>query len=256
MDTGIVIALIGLVGVGLGALLSGLGYFLKVRTERMKTKNIVLFHLLEIRHLIKLEYINPNELLEKYLGYCEDYFVRRGLTEHGQVPGELRELIKSHFQNLSDSVKPSMNISFINSFNDAVYSLSKDNPVLAFQLSGRERVNSLVKVQSEYIDSVNNIIIGDEVPDAVKEKIFSHVASLNYDVIEDLINEIDRDIRLVSAKAGILAYFSTKSILKESKKKDVVFDPKEYDPMMDQLISVIVEAANNSSQGAQQNFAP
>lgn len=248
MNTDVVVALIGLTGVGLGAVLSGIAYFLKVRSERMKTKNNVLYHLLEIRHLIKSQYLDPDELSAKYLSYCEDYFFRKGLNVDSGVPSELKNLIDSHFQGIAEAIKPSMDSSFIKSLNDAVSKLAADNPALAFQLSGKERVNNLLEAQSKYLEGFNKMIFQDETSKLIKEAISSHAARLNYDVIEDLIKDIDTDISLVSKKSGLLTYVSIRRILQDTRKVEVNIDQKEIDPIMDKLLAVIVDAANKPSQ--------
>lgn len=249
MDTNIIVSLIGLLGVGLGALLSGIGYFLKVRSDRMKTKNNVLYHLLEIRNLIKSEYVNPDELSGKYLSYCEDYFSRKGLSVDAEIPPELKSLIESHFHHLVEALRPSMDSSFVESLNDAISALAIDNPILAYQLSGRERTNDLLEVQNQYLEGLDKKSLPDETSDLIRESFSNHAVSLNYDVIEDLIREVDADIRLVSKKSGISQYFSVRKILKNTKKKEVDFDPEEFDPVMDELLTVLVDAANKSSQG-------
>ena len=81
MDSKVIAALIGLLGISLGALLGGVGYYLKSRSERLQAKKLVLYHLLEIRHLLKSSYANPKEITAEYLKFCKSYFLKLGLND-------------------------------------------------------------------------------------------------------------------------------------------------------------------------------
>lgn len=50
MEAEVVVALIGVAGASVGALLGGVGYYLKSKLDVMRSKRIVLFYLLEFRH--------------------------------------------------------------------------------------------------------------------------------------------------------------------------------------------------------------
>jgi hypothetical protein len=247
MEVNVIIALIGLIGISLGAFLSGMGYYLKVKSERLKTKKNVLYHLLEIRSLIKSEYVNPGEISNAYFDYCEDYFSRKGLLDSGKPSEEMKSVIEAHVKSLTETMKPKMDIDFIRSFEKSISALSLDHPVLAFKLRGRDKIEKILAAQSIYVENLN-IFFDSNTPEDIKEASKNHAGNLNYEVIEELIKDMDHDIRNVSSKCGPVTWLLVRKILKQSKKNAIIFKPEEMDPVFDKFISVLVEAANKSSK--------
>ncbi len=255
MEANTIAVLIGLSGISLGAFFSGLGYFLKERAERLKTKNHILFHLLGIRNSIKSEYVDPNELARDYLNYCREYFKRKGIPDPDNVPEELRVLVESHFKNTVKAVKPVLDVDFIKSFEEAVYSLSFEHPVLAFKLRGSERVDGIIAAQNQYLSNFDAVFDVDA-PEIVKRTASTHVTELNYKVIEDLIKDIDNDIALVSASCGLLVRFAVRKIIRETAKVKLNFEELGLDVAMDEFLSVLVEAASKENQQAFNSAVP
>ncbi|WP_111656282.1 hypothetical protein [Isoalcanivorax indicus] len=248
MDTDILVALIGLIGVGLGAFLSGVAYFLKVRSERMKTKNNIVYHLLMIRKLLRLQYVDPRELSKQYFSCCEVYFEKKGIDFKSGFSPELERIILAHFKSLVDAIRPPLAEGFVSALNNAVSALASDDPVLAFQLSGRERVGNLLEAQSEYLKALNAFMLSDEAFRETRDPFSHHVTRLNFDAISILMEDIDSDIMLVCRKTGLLNLFSIRKIMKDSGRIEVNIDPKEVCRVMDGVFAAIKDGTNESSE--------
>lgn len=96
MDSKIIAAIIGVGGVSVGAFLGGVGYYLKSRNETQQTKKLVLYHLLELRHLLKSSYADPKEFTEEYINYCKAFFQKKGVIEESEFPEALKTLFHGH----------------------------------------------------------------------------------------------------------------------------------------------------------------
>lgn len=244
MEKEIIIALIGLVGISLGAFLSGLGYFIKVRSERQKNKKTVLFYLLEIRQLIKSEYANSEEFSNNYFKACENYLQNKGIADNTSISISLKELIKDHFAKIINATKPSIGINFISSFEKSVELLSQDNPVLAYKLKGRQDLKNILLVQNDYIEKFNTLEEFHSEPEIIRSATSNHMIKLNHSVVEDLIKDIDTDINLLAWNCGFLTWWKCRPILKETSKPEVEFESDEITKFFDEFLSVLANAAN------------
>jgi hypothetical protein len=148
MDTEVIAALIGLIS--LGALLGGIGYYLKTRQERMKNKKIVLFHLLEFRHQVKSSYVAPKELADEYFRICTSYFKKVGLSDGDEISQSIRSNVEDYMSNLVAACKPNIGEDFIQSYEDSLKNLCATDPVLAFKLRGMERLHEITNAKEKY----------------------------------------------------------------------------------------------------------
>jgi hypothetical protein len=65
MDTKIIVALVGLLGLFLGSLLNGIGFFLRERYKRIRVINQNIFYLLKVLH-VALALKNINKIVALY----------------------------------------------------------------------------------------------------------------------------------------------------------------------------------------------
>lgn len=245
MDSKIIAAIIGVGGVSVGALLGGLGYYLKSRNETQQTIKLVLYHLLELRHLLKSSYADPKEITEEYLNYCMTFFQKRGMTDEGKFPEALKTLIEKHFADLLSAMKPRIDGGFIHSYEDALKELCKTDPVLAFKLRGRERISEILEVQSEYIESVTADV------QVASSNDFNQLLQKQMDdagskVLLELIQDIDNEISLVAWKCSPLTW--AKCTLLTLKKTKPVLNFKEagLDNMLEEIVNnTQVHGSNN-----------
>lgn len=153
MEVQVVASLIGIFGVTLSALFSGFGYFFKIRTEKLRTTRQVLFYLLEFRAYVLASSVSPTELYEQYLEQCQKYFDKKKI-EGIAIPQQNRDLMLGYFSNLIEQITPELSESFIVEYEQTINSLAKENPVLAFQLRGKDMATKLVSLQKVYLEQL------------------------------------------------------------------------------------------------------
>lgn len=247
MDSKVIAALIGLIGISLGALLAGIGYFLKTRHERLRAKKLVLFHLLEIRHLLKSSYADPKEITSEYITFCKSFFLKIGLSENEEIPDELKSLIENHMSSLIKTLSPQISVEFINSFENSLQSLCKDDPVLAFQLRGKEQLTKVLTVQENYIKNFNNS--GLFIPlEQNNEFMSKELNNMNNKATEELIKDMDKEISLVSKHCGIITWYKCRSIIKEKSKSKVCFKDSGIEELLEQAFNGFLEATKEYSK--------
>lgn len=179
------------------------GFYRKVHHERVQTKKSVLFHLLEIRHSIKVEYADHKELSDMYFEYCKSYFIEVGLwDEHTENNEELNRLITSLFEAQIAHSKPTLGTEFSSSFYEVIQALSKDDPFLAHYLKDKQNIKLYLESTSAYTNELQNIeciaeepLLSSYVQQQSKESYHSN--------IEELLKEIAADILKVAWRIDI-----------------------------------------------------
>jgi hypothetical protein len=67
---------------------------------------------------------------------------------------------------------------------------------------------------------------------------------LNNSVIEDIIKDLDTDIKLLAWSCSFLTWLKCRPILKETSKPKVEFKSDEITKVLDEFLSVLTDAAN------------
>ncbi|WP_206483421.1 hypothetical protein [Thalassotalea sp. G2M2-11] len=231
-----------LAGVSVGALLGGIGYYLKSRSERLKAKRTVLFHLLEIRHLLVTSNIDPNDIADKYIEYSEAYFNKIGLPEEEKMPAELVNMIKDHLCRIVSTQRPKIDEDFIKSYETSLKELCKDEPVLAFRLKGLDNVNSLLDAQEAYESNVSNSEFFSQVS-TLKEHMSEQLKNANFSAMSKLIDGYNEDILNVSWSCDLVTWYKCRKIVKAKVSNEICFKEtgldKELDNMFQELLSVL-----------------
>lgn len=246
MDTGIVVALIGLGGISLGAFLAGLGYYLKSRTERLKNKKLVLYHLLEIRTLVKAAFADPKEITESYLNYCESFFRKNGFIDDNKISDNLKAIIEQHLSNILVAMTPKIDDVFAQSFESALTELCKTDPILAFKLRGKDRVGELLHSQKSYTESFSNFIQPDTNMH-LRDFASRQMSNASSSATESLIRDFDKDILEVAWGCSVITWFYCLRITKAQSKPSVSFEGSGIDQLLEKIFFEIVREINESN---------
>ena len=252
MEGKVIAALIGLIGISLGAFFGGIGFYLKTRSERLQAKKLVLFHLLEIRHILKSSYADPKEITAEYLKFCKSYFLKLGLNDD-ECPDELRVLIENHMASLLKKMTPQISLDFINSYENSLKSLCQDNPILAFKLSGKERLTKVITAQEDYINSFTNLEFFSSSPQG-NEFISKELNKVSNKATEEIIKDIDKDISLTSRHCGIFVWFNCRSIIKQKSKPKVCFKDMGVENLLEQAFKELLESTKKLNEQSAVNL--
>jgi hypothetical protein len=238
MDPQIVAAYIGLTGVGIGILFSGLAYFWKVRSEQKRIINKILYFLLEVRHEIKLNYLTVAKMSRYYQNLLTDFFTKRGF-DITQIPKESLQPIEVHFENIISSLKTPGNYS-IEKYQELIVSLAETKPLLAFKLSSINIFPSLVNQNEKYKAQLPSILNEKQFTPEVEE-----IANgLSDDAIHQLMNELNRLVLFVAFNCGIMTFIYFYIAIKLSRKPKISLsdaEKNEFENAMAELLAVYVQ---------------
>ncbi|WP_105258998.1 hypothetical protein [Pseudoalteromonas sp. T1lg88] len=243
MDEKLLFAIYGTLSTLIVALV---GFYRKVHHERVQTKKSVLFHLLEIRHSIKVEYADHRELSDMYFEYCKSYFIEIGFWgEHTENNEELNRLITSLFEAQIEHSKPTLGTEFSSSFYEVIQALSKDDPFLAHYLKDKQNIKLYLQSTSAYTDKLQDIeciaeepLLSSYVQQQSKESYHSN--------IEELLKDIDADILKVAWSIDIPCFLKCWWRLKNKNKPQVNLEElgikKELNSQLHALVNHIKQA--------------
>ncbi|MBL4276335.1 hypothetical protein H8F10_00230 [Vibrio fluvialis] len=215
MDIKIVVALISIAGIALGILASGLGYFYKVRSERLKTTKETLYYLLEFRAHFMASSCSPRDLSQEYISICEKFFRKKGVVNTAPPP-EIIILINQMFQTVVSSITPNISNEFLIAYETSLKNLSKDNPVLAYKLRGKEAYSDLFDMIRKYNEQLSNLsLVQDDIDPAHLNKQISDTADWGFN---EHLGQTDADIARVAKRCDLLTRWEVRKILKKKDK--------------------------------------
>lgn len=249
MEIEIIVAVIGLTGIAISSILGSLGYFLKSRIESKKNARKVLYYLLEIRHSIRSSLVDPNESYIEFCEFMESALAKRGLiTNRTDVEKIIGPLILTHFTNMINSTKPELNESLLESYENALSELSCINPVVAYQLRGRETLQQAINHTREYATELEPILIAHqaETLGKIEKELLDFNNKIRKDTVNEMCSEIDEDVLSVAKICGLNDYYSCRKIIRSNAKNKNLMDIPETHLILDQMVAIINNAAPKS----------
>ena len=225
MDIKIIVALVSLVGIALGALTSGLGYFYKVRAERLKTTKETLYYLLEFRAHFKASSFSPKDLSAEYLSICNDFFKKKKIPKEA-LPQGLTQLLDQMFSSVIETMAPNISADFLTAYEKSLKSLANDNPVLAYRLRGKEAYAGIFALMNEYYQQLKTIKeFNDE--DIPQDFVESQIVKMNDWGFTEQLEQTDKDISLVAKRCDFATRWEVRKIL--ANKKKPVYSLRDFD---------------------------
>jgi hypothetical protein len=211
-----------LLGILIGWILNELRDFIKLRRENKQIINSVLFNLLEIRFLVS------KTDLEKFTNITIDYLKSMLPNEN---PKDIQIIINQVFNIFFQTIIAEQHTSEIKKiefkYKESVSLLSRIDPILAYNISGKLNLYNYLDYLKDYSGKVNEIF-ELEINSVKSER---HV--MNLDDIKNILEQalrpvlylealkvITNDIKKVSKKLGIIKYLNSKSIIKRQDKTE------------------------------------
>ena len=206
-----------ILAVAIPAVFGVLGYLYKVWTDKVKSRKLVLFYLLEIHYVLKVIPVSTDGLVERYLEYCKGLLQDAGFPadeKYYEMMEQLTPLFSKYFENLFSAIQKSFDVQFQEAFDSSLEALAKDNPVLAYKLKGRqclEKISQAVKSYSGELKSqpglTDNRLTGVVVSAELAES-----ANTAY---TEILKEINDDILVVARVCGPLTYWNCREAIKK-----------------------------------------
>lgn len=230
-------SLIGIVGIVLAALMSSAGYLYRNITEHKKSARKVLYLLLEIRHSIVVSLFDPDEAADKYFAHYINRLNANGFaTDSSDVSENLKAMVSGHFHNMISSLRTDIGTRLVVPFENALLELASIDPVLAYRLRGKEKLEGLAAHTSQYQSTVTK---GLET-EIAEQWIRDVMVELSLDFKEDALNELsdilNSDVLALARACGWIEYRKCKSILANATSNENKYDFDGLDQVMDKLM--------------------
>nr|WP_312231895.1 hypothetical protein [Pseudomonas sp.] len=243
MDTEIVIALIALGGVFVSAMLAAISYFYKKDFEVKRSGRRLLYFLLEIRYAVLVSMRNPNDIAERYMASCKKIFIANGFAMDNEVLDKaMMALIVGHLENLSAAVKVEIDDELIKSYEKELLEFSNINPVLAFKLRGKQRVQASINETSKYVSKLNETFSTLPQTMAFAGPMSPLAIERRDEALSNLMDSLDKEILELSAYCGRRDYRESKKLLNTSRDKEIESPDLEKDLM--EMVEQLAEAMN------------
>jgi len=237
----------GLWAVAVPTFLGVIGYLYKVWAERVKSRKLVLFYLLEIHYVLKTLPLKTDGLAKQYVAHCEGLFEKAGLSITDESVSSINRFVPSiqdYFDELGSALRTTLDQKFEVAFEGALESLAKDHPVLAYRLKGRmclEKMAHAVKSYSVVLNSMPEATENELIGDVVKEQIELSVGK----AFSEILDEITSDIKKVSRGCGVLTAWRCHKIINKKIELEDDFSSHGLEEEFDSYMKKIIEGAQN-----------
>ncbi|WFC62630.1 hypothetical protein EWH21_13180 [Pseudomonas sp. REST10] len=235
-----------LVGITLAALLSSIGFYWRNRIEIKKSTRKVLYYLLEIRYAIHTSLINPDHTYSKYI---QDISVEMKKRDMDLDIDELNKLmapvIMKHLTDINSTVKTDIDEKVLAPYETALLELATINPVLAYQLKGKEKLQELLNHNKNYISHLNSEILPNLLSNFEhgKQALAELGISRHEKSIKELTAELDGEILKVSISCSLVDYLRCRRALKHSPLNMSTIDTSGLSDFLDKCIDALKHAA-------------
>jgi hypothetical protein len=204
-----------LVGTFLGAVTTAIGHVFKRRQWRQVIRKRVLFDLLEIWYRLKISRgLDSKQFVEAYIQSAKKEFPTFELNDEQRdfLTATVEQTLKPLWAAAQETSSPLPS----ESYRQSVITLSRVDPVLAYQLNGNEALKSLLKTLESHIDQVPapSEVAADKRAQIHEMFACMKAATKNANA-ESAIKDVERDLRLLARGVGFVTYFRVLSKIRE-----------------------------------------
>jgi hypothetical protein len=241
-----------ILAVAIPAALGVSGYLYKVWADKVKSRKLVLFYLLEIHYVLKVIPVSTDGLVERYLGYCKGLLQDAGFPvdeKYDETVDQFSPLINGYFENIFSAIPKSFDVQFQESFNSSLEALAKDNPVLAYKLKGRqclEKISQAVKSYSGELKSQPGVTDNRLLGSMIKQEIAGSVNT----AYAEILKEVNDDILTVARVCGPLTYWNCRKAIKKKVELNDDFSEFGLDEMFTSYMTKIIAEAKKNAASA------
>ncbi|WP_027671684.1 hypothetical protein [Rheinheimera baltica] len=144
---------------------ASIAFWVKLRTESLAGRRLVVSYLLQIRHAIICSTLTSEKLLTGFDDVFERLCTKHGLDsqEHVGTIQKLRSIVASMYEQTVQTLLPDLGNEFWADFEQALKALRKEEPLLAFQFVGWEKDLAFLKINQSYatqfteMDEIRNV---------------------------------------------------------------------------------------------------
>lgn len=208
---------ITLISIALSAAFASIAYIYQSKQSKLKVLRQTLYLLLELRYRIIQTTIKPEDATDAYLKKVKKLLTDKGvqgLTDESiQI---LKEPIFTHINNIISTAGLKVDEPLTDSLQLTLEELSKYAPELAYWLQGQQVIDGLLNETYKYKESTkeqHSKAYSDEKDLQFLEK---SLTISTEQAEKDLVKSIEHLITGVSKRCGVLSYFRTKRVMKNT----------------------------------------
>lgn len=238
-DAKVMAAMFAILGTVIAAVLSSGGYLYRVQIERKKSLRKVLYLLLEIRHAVISRLFDPDAATEEYIAEMTKCLAARGfISDDNETPLALRQLVKGYLTNIVSGLCSELDERLLMPFEEALLEMSTVAPALAFQLRGREKLESVIGHTDRYLSELSSKLEVD-MPESLLKPMLRASSGLKAEVSDDIYEILNKDVMLLANACGWRDGRECRKIIAKGPTPGRHLDLSELDQLIDHFISLL-----------------
>lgn len=242
MDAVFIQTLIENLGVPAAAIFAAIGYWYKSQREHKKSTRKVLYLMLELRHAIMAGVFDPEKATDEYFRHSVANSKKKGLDlDPAQITDDLRAMVTEHFEN----IRAAQQVDFgkiLPALDQALLEMACQNPVLAYRLRGKEKLEKLISHTRDYQTKFASNMEKELGKTLIGSVMLETMAEMSNDAFRDICQKLDNDVLLLARDGGVVDYWKCKRALVSGLNYDNQYDFQELDKFMEKLIGNIEKA--------------
>lgn len=237
---------LSILGTALSALIAAIGYYAKLRHERLRTTRTVLYHLLEMRYQLATAQYMTGGFLSDYLAACKEVLGPENTQISSSEYEEIEKIGREHFRVFVVAQLEQLKDEVFKPYRDALEILAKDAPILAYRLKGKELFVAPTETSSRLLSLPAAMRMG------VVDRDDSEKNALMDNLLEDIVREstledINDAIRMVALDCGLLTYIQARILLWRSVHTK---QSPAFTKMVDATLSKIIHQSSSQESSA------
>lgn len=242
-------ALAPTVGIAFAALISAVAYLYKNRMESKRSARKVLYYLLEIRYSINTSLIDAKIIYDQYINQCLELLPTKGITiDREQLESLIGKYILEHLVNITESIKTDIDEAILTPYEQALLKLSETNPILAYRLRGKERIQHAIAHTTSYCNVLETEVFPSlpNTTDGINNAIKKYSKSQKNDAFDGIENTFNDEILMVAKNCGFFDYIKCKKILRKSIDQNQLIDPSDFHRGIDEFFGMLIAEATKA----------
>lgn len=231
--------IIGLLGTALSALIAALGYYAKTKHERQRATRTVLFYLLELHHLLSRIQFSVTQFPSEYAEKCRSVLHKKGLPFTDVEAKVLGDALEPLVRQMALSEMDQLASEVVEPFTRTLAELSREDPLLAFQLKGKESITKASKLVRTFVPDGMNEGHGDAAH-PITEAFLSNIDDF---IRQITVNELASAIRSVAWRCGFFTLIKCYFLLRRASQMNLLSElDGQFLPIIDEIVSQAVAA--------------
>ena len=214
MDAKVIAAIIGLSGLFIGAVLNGVGFFLRERYKRLRIKNQTIFYLLKVLHT-SLAIGNIDKMVQIYSNILKEHLSKKGYENFNEefFNHSCAQVVNSIISPISQEVDED----FKRKFNESIFELSSVKPVIAYDLGRTSYLDALLQIATSILNNPDSFVaeLNEEDKIGFEKGIKASQEHISQKLEKDLIKVLKR----LSWSVGILNLISCRYAIFQVRRK-------------------------------------